>query len=860
MRAIIGPAALTIWCLAFVAVCAGDQAEGEKPEAKQKREHASHARALQLLKQRCNVCHGDDADDVRGDLDLRTREGMLRGGETGPAIVPGDPEQSALFVAVTWRDPDLRMPPKENDRLSEAEVELIRRWIADGAPSVATPSGEAWTGPADGIPIATSGGLTPEWTDRRYAREAVWSFFPIARPRVPESDARHPVDAFIERRLAEKQLEPAPAADRVTLLRRATLDLTGLPPSPDEIEEFLGDESPDAFERVLDRLLASPRHGERMAQHWLDVVRYADTAGFSNDFERPHAWRYRDWVVRAFNIDLPFDRFVLEQIAGDEFPSADTDSVIATGYLRMGPWEHTGMSVKAVTRQQFLDDVTNSVGVTFLGHELRCARCHDHKFDPIPTRDYYSIQAIFAAAQFDEPETPFAEWEHTGRLDDVRRRVERLSSVDVLRGDPDEKNDALTRNKKKRKKYLDNAATRHLPRSFAVKTAKPEETHVLIGGALDTPADPVSPGVLTAVVDPAASAPAEVPGAARGRRLALARWIASADNTLTARVITNRVWQWHFGRGIVATPNNLGATGSRPTHPELLDWLASRLIDRNWSLKELHRLVMTSATYRRSGDHPEPERVAEVDPSNELRAWFPPRRLTAEELRDALLFSTGELSERMGGPGSFPEINWEAALQPRHVMGGIAPAYQPSTRPDERNRRTIYCFRIRTLADPMLEVLNRPGPDVSCERRDETTVTPQVFALFNGQFAHDRAIALARRLERSAEGLDARIELAFRLLFGRAPSAIEVELCREHVEEMTAYHRAHEPVKTTLPRKVTRQMIAEQSGEIFFWEETLPLMEEYVPDLKPWDVGPETRGLAELCLVLINSNELVHVY
>jgi len=322
-------------------------------------------------------------------------------------------------------------------------------------------------------------------------------------------------------------------------------------------------------------------------------------------------------------------------------------------------------------------------------------------------------------------------------------------------------------------------------------------------------------------------------------------------------VIVNRVWQHHFGgKGIVATPNNFGKMGKRPTHAELLDWLAGWFVENGWSIKKLHRLLMTSEAYRRSGAPPDLEKFARLDPGNDLLSVYPPRRLAAEEIRDAMLAVSGELRPDRGGPGVFPEINWEVALQPRHVMGGPAPAYQPSPRPEERHRRTLYAYRTRTLADPMLEVFNRPGTEISCERRDETTVTPQAFALFNGQFAHDRALALAARATKA--GGDA-IEFVFRAAYGRAPAPEELEACRRHRETMTRLHQAHPPVRVEVPIKVRREMIEEFTGEIVRWDEDLDLMKNYVRDLKPWDVEPSTRALAEVCLVLFNSNEFLYL-
>jgi hypothetical protein len=379
--------------------------------------------------------------------------------------------------------------------------------------------------------------------------------------------------------------------------------------------------------------------------------------------------------------------------------------------------------------------------------------------------------------------------------------------------------------------------------------------HILTGGSLESPTDAVTPGVLSAMIG---TQPA-VPETTAGRRLALAEWITSKDNTLTARAIVNRVWQQHFGRGLVATPNNFGKMGSRPTHPELLDWLAAWFMDNGWSLKKLHELILTSDAYQQSSERADIDKLREIDSKNDLLAYYPPRRLTAEEIRDAMFAASGELNPEMGGPGVFPELNWEVALQPRHIMGSVAPAYIPSRTRRERNRRTIYAFRIRTLADPLLEVLNRPGSEVSCERRDETTVTPQVFATFNSEFAANRALAMAARLKKEHETDAARVAAAFQLIYGRAPSDAESKKCLAHVARMTDHHRQNPPTPTKVPSKVQRGMVEELTGEMVHWDEDLSVLSDYQRDLLPWQVDAQTRALADVCLVLLNSNEFLYV-
>jgi hypothetical protein len=753
-----------------------------------------------LLKAKCQACHGDEPK-LKGDLDVRSRADLLRGGKNGPALGPGNSADSLIYQAVL-RTGDLKMPPKETGRLTAAEIASLKTWIDAGAPwPKETQSIRAEQAGTNAFAISTSGGLTPEWTNRRYQAKGVWAFFPVQNPKIPRptsgaDDAGNPVDAFLLARLKDKGLSFASPASRRDLIRRLAFDLTGLPISPIEIDSFEKDGSLGAYDQLIERLLASPHYGERMAQHWLDVVRYADTNGYSLDATRPHAWKYRDYVIDSFNRDKPYDRFVLEQIAGDELEPNDPALNVAVGYLRMGPWEHTGMSVAAVTRQLWLDDVTNSVGVTFLGLGLTCCKCHDHKFDPIPTRDYYRMTAVFSATGFEDKE------------------------------------------------------------HFTVKAQEADGIRILLGGSLERPADTVAPGALSAVKGPAVA----MPTGPTGRRLALARWIASPNNPLTARVIVNRVWQMHFGKGIVGTPNNFGTMGSKPTHPELLDWLTLWFVENGWSIKKLHRLLVTSRAYRQSTRHPQADKVKAADPKGELLAGFRPRRLTAEELRDAMLAITGELNRQAGGPGNYPEINWEVALQPRMLMGNLAPPYEPDALPHERHRRTIYAFRHRNFSDPILEVFNRPGSEASCDCRDETTIAPQAFALFNSQFMHDRALALADRLMKTSANSEERIQLAFRQVLGRMPTERERELSRKHVAEMIEHHHKHAPQVVKPPTEVELEVAEELTGKIEKTRFILEKMKSFQPDLKPWDVGPETRALAELCLVLLNASEFLYVY
>jgi hypothetical protein len=919
---------LVLAALLLVLTCAS-RAAAEPADAEQ----LFAVRVQPLLREKCWSCHGADPDKLEAGLDLTRRESMLRGGDNFQnVLLPGKAANSLLYLACTWELDDVRMPPKENDRLSEQQTRWIRDWINAGAP---WPSAEridellqAHNAAEEGrVTVSTSGGLSQEWTQRRYLPENLWAYQPLSdhpRPAVSSTSPTHPVDVWIDAELRRREITPAPRADRRTLIRRATFDLLGLPPQPDDVAAFLADPAPDreAFATLIDRLLASPHYGEQWGRHWLDVVRYADTAGFANDYERPNAWRYRDYVIRSFNDDKPYKQFILEQLAGDELDPNNAEYRVAVGFLRMGPWEQTGMSVGRVTRQQFLDDVTDALGQVFLAHPLQCCRCHDHKFDPIPTRDYYRLQAVFATTQFAEPDAPFLPRESQAGFEQERRLLEQRiarfqktsqeiaakeeaaarqwyaerglqyapRSALLKRGAPEERiaprHIGLSTEDFGLERIARKTLTRHnweldrfRPIAFSVYSgttpelrsvdqrllplADPsnsdgtlEETSILTGGDLFSPQEPVPPGVLSCL--PGAEG-FDIPTTIEGRRTALARWIARADNPLTVRSIVNRVWHYHFGRGIAANPNNFGAMGGKPTHPELLDELSRFFLEHDWSLKQLHRRIMTSDAYCRASTHDALDQVLAADPEFHSYAVFRPRRLAAEELRDSMLAVSGELNLQMGGIPVRPEIHLEAALQPRQIMGTYAPAYQPSPLPAQRHRRTIYAKRIRGLVDPFLNVFNQPPADKSCESREASTVTPQVFALLNGRQSYDRALAMAQRIRNQTDSPQQQVELAFLWALGRKPVPNELEDCLRHVQVTTERHEQITFTPQELPRSVVRHAVEEMNGQPFSFAEQLEVYEQFVPDKQPWDADAPTRGLAELCLVLINSNEFMYV-
>ncbi|MFH5805089.1 PSD1 and planctomycete cytochrome C domain-containing protein [Alienimonas sp. DA493] len=935
---------LALRCLLAAAASIGGglpPASAAEPEGWTEGEQLFALDVQPLFAAKCLACHGADENDLKGAFDLSTRDGLLAGGETGdPGVVPGDHAAGTVLDLLKWEG-GYGMPPKETDRLTEAQRWAVRDWIDAGAPwPDAATVAAIRAAHAAGVRVPTSGGLSDDWTERRYEPADVWAYRPIGNPPVPPTPPgfappADPADAFLNARLAAAGLPPAPRADRRTLIRRATFDLTGLPPTPEEVAAFLADPRDDraAFAAVVDRLLASPHYGERFATHWLDVVRYADSGGLANDFQRPNAWRYRDYVVRAFNDDKPFDRFLTEQLAGDELVdsgalAADSpggiDALIAPGFLRMGPWEHTGMSVARITRQQFLDDVTDTVGQTFLAQPLQCARCHDHKFDPIPTRDYYAIQASFATTQFAERAVPFHPREDPRDHGEPRYLRERIAAAEAVQQRIDRKKTDLEKRwyaergleyaprwKKQKEgvpeeliapKTVDldpidfglervsrKAIQRHRweldayePYAFTVYSGaspprKPvmaplrlpedrtagevEPSAILTGGDPFSPGEPVEPGVLSAALLAAAPDAADpVPTTTTGRRLALAEWLTDPTNPLPARVYANRLWQWVFGRGLAANANNFGAGGAEPTHPKLLDHLATRLVEGGWRTKPLVRALLLSDAYARRSLHPDPAAVAAADPNGELLAAARPRRLTAEELRDAMLAFSGELNPAIGGVPVRPEIEPEVALQPRQVMGTFAPAWQPNPDPRRRHRRTLYALKLRGLRDPLLETFNAPTPDAPCERRETSIVAPQALALLNGRNTYGRALAAAAAVLEDAPEQDADAVVAlFRRAFGRPPDDAERDACLAHWHAMTTRHASlhFDPVRP--PTKVVRNAVEENTGERFSYVETLEQAADFVPDLGPAEADARTRGLAEVALVLLNANEFLYL-
>ncbi|AGA28779.1 DUF1549 and DUF1553 domain-containing protein [Singulisphaera acidiphila] len=668
-----------------------------------------------------------------------------------------------------------------------------------------------------------------------------WAFVPPSRPELPEVRgkgwARNPIDRFVLARLEEDGLAHAPEADRSTLLRRVTFDLTGLPPTPEELDAFLVDKAPDAFERVVDRLLASAHYGERWAQHWLDLARYADTDGFEFDQARPDAWRYRDWVVGALNDDMPYDEFVRRQLAGDEIAPDDSGSFVATGFNRCYP-DMVDLNDQKLRRQNALNDITETTGLVFLGLTVGCARCHDHKFDPIRLSDFYRLQAFFAPARFrdDYPVAPAAIRHENERqvaawtadlaalesailsleiplrkqlslglratvTDDVVSAYQKAASertpqevklvFDALEKDRRIKSEvfdvllgpdlaSIRTLLRSRLRVVQKSAPTALPQARGLDEVSPEAppTYLLRRGDFSNQGPEIDPGFPAVLTSSATQIPVIRPNArTTGRRTKLAEWLLEPQNPLTGRVMVNRIWQRHFGRGIVATASDFGTMGAGPSHPELLDWLATEFIARGWSIKAMHRLMLTSATYRQSSRN-DPS-AFKADPENNLLWRHARQRLDGEAIRDALLAVSNQLNLSLGGPCVFPELPAELTKLSSH--GAVWPVSPTSA---ERNRRSLYVFVRRNLRYPFFEAFDRPDTNASCPVRSVTTIAPQALSLMNSKLALDAAHGLASRIA-GATTLDSRIERAYRLTLGRMPRAEEIELARRFLTPET---------------------------------------------------------------------------
>ena len=725
-----------------------------------------------VLVEKCQSCHG--AEKQKGGLRLDSRAAILAGGDRGPAVVPGKPAESLIVTALP-HDSELKMPPKQ--KLPEADVATLREWVRLGAP---------W-------PEAAVAAVPNKGGERVFTAEekAFWAFQPVRRSELPAVKraawVRNPIDRFVLAKLEAAGLQPAPEADRLTLLRRVTFDLTGLPPTVAEVEGFLKDETPAAYDKLVDRLLASPASGEKWGRRWLDVARYADSNGMDENLAHGNAWRYRDYVIRSFNADKPYDEFVREQVAGDLLPAADdrqrADRLTATGFLVVGP-KMLAEDDPVKMRMDIIDEQLDTLGQAFMGLTLGCARCHDHKFDPITAGDYYGLAGLFystksmrsygvVASWHERPVSPkavrdaAAAYEKT--LVAARAEVtaaEKPANAAVLGFAGLAARAAPLRTKltamEKAKPVVEEA--------MGVEDDKGQSLHVhLRGNHLTLGAE--APRRLPRVL--AGDSPLSL-GADRSGRREFAEWLTRPDHPLTARVMVNRLWAGHFGAGLVRTPDNFGRLGERPTHPELLDWLAAEFVANGWSIKHLHRLIVTSAAYRQGTHHDQAAFLK--DPENKLLWHFTRRRLDAEEVRDSLLAVSGKLDRAMGGTLlTVPNRSYVTGTGNRNYEGYTTP------------RRSVYLPVIRSTVYDVLQTFDFPDPSVTNGQRATTTIPTQALMLMNSQLADQSTEAFAQSLLALKVEDAARIGEGYRRALGRLPTVAEVE-------KVTTYLRKSEEI------------------------------------------------------------------
>lgn len=735
-----------------------------------------------ILVKRCLECHNER--DASGKLVLVDKASLTAGGESGPAVVAQDPDKSNLLARILSGE----MPPPKrgvSQKLPAAEIDALKNWIAAGA---------AW-------PEGRKLDLYEATTEVRGGRDW-WSLQPVRRRPIHAVDSKigvnSPIDAFVRTKLDAAQMQPAPIADRATLIKRLSFDLLGLPPTYEEIADFVEDSRPDAYERLVDRLLASPHFGERWGRYWLDVVRYADTCGYERDQEKPLAWKFRDWVIQAINDDMPYDQFILQQLAGDELPDRNEASVIATGFLRLGTWNDEPNDADEYKYER-LEDMVHATSTAFLSLTIKCARCHDHKFDPIPQTDYYRMAAAF--------------W--PGAIEPRGRELLGGPSKEELGFDVMGWTDIR----------------------------QPPPLHLLRKGEHKQPMGVVEPAHLSIV--PALNRslePAPLGAKTTHRRRQLAEWIASPQNPLTPRVLVNRLWMNHFGMGLVRSADNLGFTGDKPTHPELLDWLAiEALTDRRdashySSLKRLHRLLVTSATYQQSSLHPKQDDYAMRDAANHHWWRAERRRLDSESIRDRMLAAGDDLDTRMTGPGFKPTIQAEA-------LEGLSrkdAAWKPSPEPEQR-RRAVYIFSQRSLLPPLMTTFDSSDTTLPCVQRPVSTVATQALALLNNKFAHERSQAVARRVLAEPEGL-------IKELYAQSPPPKPGAVMTRDIWLCWEYTLGHYP---------SVQELADAKQHLEWQTDHYRRLGYTATDRSPRD--PRFLALASLCHVLLNTNEFVYV-
>jgi hypothetical protein len=860
-----------VWTLLVGCTCAPLVAQTTTAQTPKKVSFAHDV--VPILSQKCMQCHG--IDNPMANLDLKSREGALKGGQHGPAIIPGDAAGSHLYKHVAGQEQP-QMPL--GGKLSDPEIGVLKAWIESGAEWDA---GVTLTARA---PAANTPATEKKFTD---AQRKYWAWQKVGKPAVPTVKApswvRTPIDAFILAKLEEKNLKPNPPADKVTLIRRAYFDLIGLPPTPEQVQAFLADSSPAAFEKVVDELLASPHYGERWGRHWLDLARYADTQGFKADEMRPNVWRFRDYVIQAFNDDKPYDRFVKEQIAGDELYPTDPSAKVATGFNRLWP-DESNLANPILMRQEILDDITDTVSSVFMGLTYGCAKCHDHKFDPILQKDYYKLEAFFAGTtnsdrsslltgdQASRYQQQYAEWDAKTR--DVRAEMQNLLQAARLETTqhaigmfPKEAQEAVFTPPEQRTamqwQWYYRSASR-LPKDAALEKAlqsdakerfaalkkdlaqydsiKPPDppvaevmvdqgreapaTHILAKGVWDAPLEEVQPGFLTILdPNPAKVVPPEGLNSS-GRRAALANWLVDPNNPLTSRVMVNRIWHYHFGQGIVGSPSDFGIMGERPSDPQLLDYLASTFVENGWSAKKMHRMIMLSSAYQQSSAYQ--AEAAAADPGDKLLWRFNRRRLEGEVIRDSMLFAGGELNMKMGGPGTYPPLPPGVSMPRSTYMN-----WKTETDQAESNRRSVYVFVKRNLRYPLFEAFDFPDTHEPCPRRYATVTPTQPLALMNDELVMEWSRVLASRvLNDSGLSAEQQIERAYRLALSRAPKPAESQSILDFLDHQSG-------------------LIAERLAK----NDKVPL-----PDVVPQGMPPaRAAAFVDLCHTLLNSNEFIYM-
>ncbi len=781
-----------------------------------------NAEVKPLLKEHCWECHRNDPDDLGGELSLASRASMISGGESGSLIDEAAPQESLLLRVISYDDDAYQMPP--DGKLSDEAIAVFKKWVELGLPWNPDDERELETDAGDGPPQVND--ESKSW----------WSFQKVKRPSIPETKisnwSRNEIDSFILAGLEKVNLLPAVDATKRELIRRAYYDLLGLPPTPEQVDAFIRDDSDDAWENLIDELLASPHYGEKWGRHWLDLVGYAESNSFERDDTKPFVWGYRDYVIRSFNDDKPYDQFLTEQLAGDELETVTIDSMSATGFYRLGAWDDEPADRK-LAKYDELSQIVTVVGQSMMGLTVDCARCHDHKIDPIPQADYYQMVSFFenirsfgvrdnasvlaaSVTQMDEREIDDATREsHKQQIESVLSKLESIEAPVKKDFEPVEHEEfkRIINRERVLKKYIGKSISQEkfdqyvklqkqwldlkenppqgIRKILCVKEAgsEPPESFIQIRGNPHAQGEAVKPGFLSVLSPPEPKIEVPANGKSTGRRRAFAKWLTGKDHPLTARVIANRLWQYHFGRGIVRSSSDFGFQGSTPTHPELLDWLASELTANDWHLKPIHKKIMLSRAYRMSTDFH--EGAAAIDPENNNFWRFNPRRLTAEEIRDSILFVSGQLNlEKVYGPSIYPPM-------PQEVLDGQSMPGKNWNRSNEvdSRRRSLYIHTKRSMGVPILETNDAATNDSPCPVRFVTTQPTQAIGLLNSKFTNDQAELFAKLIREEHSDPSEQVAAVLKRVFQREPSDTEIERGVVLMEDSTLKDNPEEALK-----------------------------------------------------------------